>query len=498
MKKYICVITLCIGSWLHGQNNLFLTKPFWEKNPSIEELKNNMSKINSISELNERGFDPVVYAIQGGASNSTIEYLIEKEGNSVNKLTHHKRTYIFWAASKNNVELMKYLIDHGANLDIRDSHNYSVLTFAATTGQTNKKIYDLCIASGMAVKNDLNENGANALLLLIGSLTDLEMVEYFENKGLSINDLDNLGSGVFNYAARSGNKKIQDKLIARGIAVDLVDSKGNNAILVASKGSRRKTNSLAYFKYLEEKGVKVNITNKRGVNAIHNLAFSSKEVASIEYFESKGVPTDISDARGNNALMNASSRNNIEVIKYLRSKTKDINHQNNEGNSALTNAVSKNSHHIVQYLIKEGADINVVDTDGYNLSSYLIKSYNNDRANNFRNKFEALKTSGVDFLKKQKDNSTYLHLAVEKRDINLLKMLENIPVDVNAKNEDGLTALHMVAMTSSDEKILKYLLFIGADKNIKTEFEETAYELAKENELLKLNNINIEFLKNEN
>jgi hypothetical protein len=46
---------------------------------------------------------------------------------------------------------------------------------------------------------------------------------------------------------------------------------------------------------------------------------------------------------------------------------------------------------------------------------------------------------------------------------------------------------------AKDESIIKYLLNEGADKNIKTEFDETAFTLAQENELLK--NKNIEYLK---
>ena len=67
--------------------------------------------------------------------------------------------------------------------------------------------------------------------------------------------------------------------------------------------------------------------------------------------------------------------------------------------------------------------------------------------------------------------------------------------DVNAKNKDGLTALHKAAMISQDDVILKYLISIGAKNDIKTEFDETAYALAKENETLNQNKVSVEFLK---
>ncbi|MDE0536067.1 hypothetical protein OU788_07500 [Tenacibaculum sp. L6] len=50
-------------------------------------------------------------------------------------------------------------------------------------------------------------------------------------------------------------------------------------------------------------------------------------------------------------------------------------------------------------------------------------------------------------------------------------------------------------MQANNTDVINYLLSIGADKSITTDFEETVYDLAKENEVLKNQNININFLK---
>ncbi len=79
----------------------------------------------------------------------------------------------------------------------------------------------------------------------------------------------------------------------------------------------------------------------------------------------------------------------------------------------------------------------------------------------------------------QKDGNTLYHLAVIKNDLNLLKKIADLKIDSNAKNNDGLTALHKAAMIAKDDAILKYLISIGAQKDAKTEFDENPIYISK-------------------
>ncbi|MNL69128.1 hypothetical protein D3C87_1939450 [compost metagenome] len=73
--------------------------------------------------------------------------------------------------------------------------------------------------------------------------------------------------------------------------------------------------------------------------------------------------------------------------------------------------------------------------------------------------------------------------------------MSDLKIDVNSVNKESMTALQKAALVAKDDTILKYLVSLGANKTIKTEFDETAYDLASENESLKNNNVSIDFLK---
>jgi ankyrin repeat protein len=464
--------------------NIFHERNFWKANPSIKVIDEKSSKGNNISELNNNAFDAVVYATLENTDNNTIKYLLSKEGNSVNKKTHDGRTYIFWAAYKNNLELMKYLVSKDAKTNIVDDHGYTILNFAASTGQTNTKMYDYLIKMAANIKTDKNRKGANVLLLVAPYLENYSLVSYLLSKGASLEDKDNNGNGIFEYAAKGGNISLLETLIDKGV------QKGENTMIFARQGLRRKKNTLQTYKFLESVGVKTNCIDKDGKNPLHAIAYNNKDLATYSYFISKGVNVNLQDNKGRSPFMNAANNNTLEIVKFLSKKITNINSKDKKGRSALIMSVLSNNKDVVKFLLGIGANINTEDADGNTLSYYLINIF---KTTEFEDKLSILEKNGLVMNKLQYSKNTLLHIAAAQDNLALLKRLNSFNIDVNAENKDQLSALQIAAMETKSIKILEYLLSIGAHKNIKTAFNETIYDLASENELLKNSNIN--FLK---
>lgn len=496
-KIVIVAFTIIFSISVSAQkSNIFLDGTFWETNPSIETIDIKIKEGNNINASNTNAFDAVTYALLRGVDNKSIKYILSKKGSDVNKLTHDGRTYIFWAAYKNNLEMVDFLLSKGAKTDVIDTHGNTFLNFAAGGGLENTKIYDLGIKNGADIKNDKTHNGSNALLLIAGSAKNYNIIKYFISKGASLSDTDNNGNNIFNYAAKSGNLKLMKILVEKGVSYKELNKEGGNAIIFASLGARMKQNTIEIYNYLESLGINPNITTKTGTTPLHAISRATKDLEIIKYFLSKGINANQLNADGNNALIIASSRNNLNIIKFLANETANINHQNKKGVSALTNAILNNTVKVASFLISKGANVNLKDKKGNNLAYYLIKSYSARNSKSFSEKLSLLKTKNLSFSEKFENSNNLFHIALDKNNIDLLKQINALGiVDINTKNDDGNTVLHLASMKAKDDKIIKYLISIGADKNLKTDFEETAYDLALENEILKNKNINITFLK---
>jgi len=488
LRNIIIVVTLFLSALGFAQENIFLKRDFWKSNPTIATVEAKIEEGNNIAEANKSNFDAVVYAILQDAPVATIKHIQSKEGNDANKLTHDGRTYIFWAAYKGNVEVMEYLLSKGAKTDITDDKGNTILNFAAASGQKNTKVYDLCIANGANVKTDITPKGANALLLAAPYDKDFVLINYFTSKGAAMHSVDADGNGIFNYVAKTGNIELLNQLIEKGV-------KGNdNAFLFAAAGTRGNTNTIDLYKYLESVGLNPEKASIKNETPLHILAARSKDVELVNYFLEKGN-VNATDQNGNTPFLNAASRNNLEMVALLFKQVKDVNQVNKKGESALALAVANNAPEVVRFLIENKADVGVLDANKNNLTPYLIESFSTKKEDAFKQKLDVLTENGLNITKTQENGNTAYHFAVAKNNSNLLKLLAQFEIDINAKNKEGNTALHLAALQAKDTEILKYLLSIGAKKDATTDFDETPFDLASENEILKAQKIDLDFLK---
>lgn len=346
MKTFILFLALAFFSISFGQSeNVFIERSYWKKQPTLEQVQADIKAGNDPSAFNEHKFDAVTWAILEDASSEIIWLLLSQDGNGVDKRAHDGRTPLFWAAYKNNVELMKALIEKGASTDLLDSHGYSVVNFAANTGQINPELYDLCISEGANLKKEQTSDGATPLLLILPHLQSADMISYFTSKGLKLEETDNDGNNAFVYAAKSGNSFILNYLLDAGLSPH---ANNDAAVLFASKGMRGSSISVETFSYLKSKGLNMGATDSEGRNALHFLASRNKDPEVFEFFLKKGLSLNRKDANGQTPYFNAFENNTPEIIALLLPKEKVTEKMNAEGENVIHIAAKRGNAEVLK------------------------------------------------------------------------------------------------------------------------------------------------------
>ena len=253
-----------------------------------------------------------------------------------------------------------------------------------------------------------------------------------------------------------------DLLIEKGVDYKTLNQEGGNAFIFASQGTRMHKNGLEAFEYLEGLGLDPKVTTSSGMTSLHALAGSNKNVDVFAYFLAKGLDANQPDGEGRTPLMMASRSNSPEVLAIL--------------------------------LEKEG-DVELKDSKGNGVAFYLLDGYSDRNKKDFEAKLEILVKAGLSMEQVQSGGNTVWHLAVKKNSMALLNEIAAFDVPVNVKNEEGLTPLHLAAMKATDTRIMEFLIEQGADKSLKTDFDESVYDLALENELLQQQKDTLNFLQ---
>ena len=134
-----------------------------------------------------------------------------------------------------------------------------------------------------------------------------------------INQKNNLGNSPLLTCALKGSIKLFDYLILNGCDFNEKNYKGENILLLSSKG-----NNINIFLYI-------------------------KEILDLDL--------NVFDNNNNNALLLACYNNCNEIIDYLKFYNIDINHRNNENYNCLNIAIINNNYFIIKKLLNLGINV---------------------------------------------------------------------------------------------------------------------------------------------
>ena len=180
-----------------------------------------------------------------------VKDFIEKNGVDVNTrtkvslkvgykdFTHKSRytTLLHIAAYNPEVEVLKYLISQGADVNAKDNDGETPLHH--TVFNSNIEVLKYLVSQGVDV-NAKNNNGRTPLHLAANFSRDPEVLKYLVSQGADINAKDNDGETPVHCTAYNRDVEVLKYLISQGADVNAQDRFGRTLLSRASTEEKRR------------------------------------------------------------------------------------------------------------------------------------------------------------------------------------------------------------------------------------------------------------------
>jgi len=287
-----------------------------------------------------------------------------------------------------------------------------------------------------------------------------------------VNIVDSDGKTALLLAIFSNFSDMALKLIAAGANVNVQDKDGNTAFTLAAENWMSKVVAV-----LMEKGAEIDV-NFRGKNGytLLMLAIAWKNYKLASGFIKAGVDVNARDEYGRTALMFAVWEKATKIAMELLSVTNiDVNVQDYEGRrTALLMAVEKNMQSVAIAIIqKENVNLNAVDHKNDTALLWAIRTKKRDVA------IAIIQKGGVDLEHQNNRGETALMLAIYVNAIKVFEELIDANVNVNANYGGGRATPLMVAISEKNQNLAIELIEAGADVTVVNDYGDTALKLAR-------------------
>jgi ankyrin repeat protein len=356
------------------------------------------------------------------------------------------------AAEVGNAGIIQLLLEAGANADSPNPEGQTALMAVARTG--NVEAAELLINRGATI--DARERwGGQTALMWAAARRHPQMMQFLISKGADVN-------------ARSTHRDYQRHVTAEGRPKSL-DSGGLTPLLYAAR-----ENCLACVEVLLRNGADIDLPDPDGVSpllvAIMNvnwdlakqLILAGADVnqwdiyGEAPLFTAVGLRSQVSGGRASIDPLNET--NGLTIVRMLLERGANPNMQlffrpanllgstNTRGATPLIRAAANADLEVMKLLLEQGADVNLQMADRQTAIMAVLAGRASETL--ALEMIRVLHEAGADVNvialinhREETRGGTALHYAVRKRYKEVIRRLASYGIDMNARDQDGLTAL---------------------------------------------------------
>ena len=320
--------------------------------------------------VDKEGWSVMHYASHYGKVDAVMN-LLEVMGQGAFSFQNHAgSTPLTFASQSGHIDVARLCVEFGsqASIELTDNEGMTALLSAIQTRNINNyDVIKLLIDSG-ADTNVLDNDGYSAMhhASMTGRLEVIKLL--YEVMGQGIFSLQNhTGSTPLTLASQSGHIDVARLCVEFGsqASIELTDNEGMTALLSAIQ--TRNINNYDVIKLLIDSGADTNVLDNDGYSAMHHASMTGRlEVIKLLYEVMGQGIFSLQNHTGSTLLSFAIENQHYDVARLCVEfgSQASINITDNAGVTALHHASRQANYVFVKLLIDSGANVHNVAYDG--------------------------------------------------------------------------------------------------------------------------------------
>lgn len=422
---------------------------------------------------------------------SAVEDMLKTDKVNINECDMYGETALYGAAEQGHMDIVRLLLDNGADIHVQDKFDETPLHSAAEQGHTD--IVRLLLDNGA----DIHAQTESGQTPLHGAAKEghIDTVQLLLDNGADIHVQAEYRGTPIHGAAGGGHTDIVRLLLDNGADIHVQAGMDGTPLHAAAGGGY-----MDIVRLLLDSGADIHVQSEYDGTPLHSAAMSRHQeivqlfldmgadvntrsalygtpldsaakygaTKNVRLLLENGADVHVRGGIDGTPLRAAAAEGHVEIVRLLLDNGADIDAQSTYDETALFEAAVRGKTGVVWFLIDNGAKVNVLSNCGQSILHYAART-------GFPEVIRLLLDNGADIHVQTANGNTALHVAAENGRTMTARLFLDSGANIDAQNKNGQTAIYM-ASQANRMGVVQLLLEYGADAFIQDVHGKTALE----------------------